>query len=589
MKKLGVLLGAFTLLLAPGAASAQAVVRRALVIAHNGSDDPSLPDLRFADDDGVLWAETLQRLGVETTLLVAPDAATRAGGRPVLAGARPPTPDEVKREVARLRAASLADDELGRQTDVLLIYVGHGNTDESGRAYFTLAGGRLDKSSLYADVVDPLAADYVHVIVDACRASGVVGSRGGQTDAAVLAELRGMLAREQLATRPTVGALFAESDDGETHEWSRIRAGVFSHVARSGMMGAADINGDGRVEYSELGAFVTASLQGVKGLPARLTLHAFAPTREPRRPLVGPAPTGPSLTLPSGFEHSRISVEDADGRRLADVRRSEDQYVLLRLPERDVYWVRTPTAEARITLAELTQVPQLSARELQERGPAEEALRRGLFAVPLDKDFYEQYVAAAGLVPVDLSRAFPPAPGGTLHHLPRLLDTLGWDFGLTALQAPLGLGVFAVGPSVSFRKELRPFVYYGVRGSYSLTPVAAFDIKTRGATLLAVSKDGIRTHRATVQGLLGTEGLVGLAGLPLFAEAGLGWGVLGVTSDLKPMADPTVFTSHAAAGVTAKVAGLRWRLAATVAMDLVTVRGDDFLDRSFGLELTFRR
>ncbi|MFP2926961.1 hypothetical protein ACLESO_17530, partial [Pyxidicoccus sp. 3LG] len=134
MRKLGVLLGAFTLLLAQGA-SAQGVVRRALVIAHNGSDDPSLPDLRFADDDGVLWAETLQRLGVETTLLVDPDAVTRAGGRPVLAGARPPTPDEVKREVARLRAASLADDELGRQTDVLIIYVGHGNTDDAGRAY----------------------------------------------------------------------------------------------------------------------------------------------------------------------------------------------------------------------------------------------------------------------------------------------------------------------------------------------------------------------------------------------------------------------------------------------------------------------
>ena len=467
MRKLGLLLGAVALLSAGGASAQGAVVRRALVIAHNGSDDPSLPDLRFADDDGVLWAETLQRLGVETTLLVDPDAVTRAGGRPVLAGARPPTPDEVKREVARLRAASLADDELGRQTDVLVVYVGHGNTDEAGRAYFTLAGGRLDKASLYSDVVDPLSADYVHVIVDACRASGVVGSRGGQTDAAVLAELRGMLAREQLATRPTVGAVFAESDDGETHEWSRIRAGVFSHVARSGLMGAADINGDGRVEYSELGAFVSASLQGVKGLPARLTIHAFAPTGEPRRPLVGPAPRGPSLTLPSGFEHSRISVEDADGRRLADVRRAEDQYVLLRLPERDVYWVRTPTAEARITLAELsTGMPQLAEREMQERGPAEEALRRGLFAVPLDKHFYEQYVAAAGLVPVDLARAFPPAEGGMLPHaLLRRPALTGWDWGLTALRAPLGLKTFATGPSVAWRTELAPFLYTGVRGT----------------------------------------------------------------------------------------------------------------------------
>ncbi|WP_163994669.1 caspase family protein [Pyxidicoccus caerfyrddinensis] len=572
MRKLGLLLGAVALLFARGA-SAEGVVRRALVIAHNGSDDPSLPDLRFADDDGVLWAETLQRLGVETTLLVDADASTRAGGRPVLAGARPPTPDEVKREVARLRAASLADDELGRQTDVLVIYVGHGNTDEAGRAYFTLAGGRLDKASLYSDVVDPLGADYVHVIVDACRASGVVGSRGGGTDAAVLAELRGMLAREQLATRPTVGALFAESDDGETHEWSRIRAGVFSHVARSGLMGAADINGDGRVEYSELGAFVSASLQAVKGLPARLTIHAFAPLAEPRRPLVGPAPKGPSLTLPSGFEHSRISVEDADGRRLADVRRAEDQYVLLRLPERDVYWVRTPNAEARITLAELsTGVVNMSSRELQERGPAEEALRRGLFAVPLDKGFYEQYVAAAGLVPVDLGRAFPPAEGGSLPHLVlRSPKTTGWDLGLTALRAPLGLSTFALGPSVGWRNEFAPFLYYGVRGTYALTPVA---------------RDGFRLHRATVQGLVGTEGLYRA---PLFLEAGAGWGMLGVTKGALRMGDPVMLTTHAAAGVTATVAGLRLRLAATLSADRVTLDGDDHWDRSYGLELALRR
>ncbi|NVJ13312.1 caspase family protein [Myxococcus sp. AM010] len=577
MKKLGVLLGAAALLLARGA-SAEAVVRRALVIAHNGSDDPSLPSLRFADDDGVLWAETLQRLGVETTLLVDPDEATRATARPVLAGARPPTPDEVKREVARLRAANLVDHELGRQTDVLLVYVGHGNTDEAGRAYFTLAGGRLDKASLYADVVDPLGANYVHLIVDACRASGVVGSRGGQTDAAVLAELRGMLAREQLATRPTVGAVFAESDDGETHEWSRIRAGVFSHVARSGLMGAADINGDGKVEYSELGAFVTASLQGVKGLPARLSLHAFAPTREPRRPLVGPAPKGPSLPLPAGLEHSRISVEDSDGRRLADVRRSQEQYVLLRLPERDVYWIRTPTQEARITLAELSThgIIDLGDRELQERGPAEEALRKGLFAVPLDKDFYERYVALSGLAPVGISQAFPPSAGGAF---PRFMarrpaTTTGWELGWTGQQAPLGLSTLATGPTVTWRREAPlPSLYYGARAAYGLTPLAT---------------DGIRTHRGALLGLLGAQAPAHLR-VPLFLEAGAGWGFLGISRGPVRMGDPTVLSTYTAAGVTGALAGVRLRLAATLTYDRVTLDQRNYWDRAFGFELALRR
>jgi hypothetical protein len=317
MKRLAVLLGLVTLLAAVPASGAPGV-RRALVIAHNGSDDPRLKPLRFADDDGVMWVEMLQRMGVETTLLVDPDEDTRDSGRPVLAGARAPTPQEVAREVARLRATHLAEREARRETDVLVVYVGHGNTDEAGRSYFTLKRGRLDRSSFYAQVVDALAADYVHVIVDACRASGVVGRRG-QADPSVLEEVRGMLEREQLAARPHVGALFAESDTGETHEWSGIRAGVFSHVARSGLMGGADVNADGRVEYSELGAFITAALKGVKALPSRLTVYTFAPVRRPQRPLVGPAPAGPSLVLPAHLQDTRISVDDELGRRLADI------------------------------------------------------------------------------------------------------------------------------------------------------------------------------------------------------------------------------------------------------------------------------
>ncbi|MFP2910285.1 caspase family protein, partial [Pyxidicoccus sp. 3LFB2] len=191
---------------------------------------------------------------------------------------------------------------------------------------------------------------------------------------------------------------------------------------------------------------------------------------------------------------------------------------------------------------------------------------------PLDKHFYEQYVAAAGLVPVDLGRAFPPAEGGTLPHaLLRQPARGGWDLGLTALRAPLGLSSLATGPSVALRLELAPFLYYGVRGTYALMP-STFE--------------GIRLHRATVQGLVGTEGLYRT---PLFLEAGAGWGVLGVTKGPVRMADPLVLTTHAAAGVTATVAGLRLRLAATLSGDLVTLDGKDRWDTSYGVELALRR
>lgn len=565
LRWMGALLVALVL---PLGASAAPPVRRALVIAHNASDDAALPALRYADDDGVLWAETLRRLGVRTVLLVEPDEDTRRSAPEVLAGARPPTPAEISRAVEELREAVRLDKAAGRQADVLLVYVGHGNTDDAGRAYLTVEGGRLDQAAFYSRLVDPLGADFVHVIVDACRASGVVGRRG-PVDTEALAQLRGVLAREQLGARPQVGALFAESDSGETHEWSRLRAGVFSHVARSGLMGGADINGDGAVEYSELSAFVSASLQGVKAVPARLALHAYAPEREPRRPLVGAPPEGPSLVLPAEFEHARISVEDEDGRRLADVRRALGQPLALRLPTRDAYWVRTPTAEARILLAQLgAGVPRLGPRELQERGPVEDALRRGLFAVAFDRDFYTRHVQASPFVPVDF-----PVPGGSGAPVPRMPTEAApgttWEVGAAVSRAPLGLGRFVTGPSVALRTRA-PFTL-GVRAAYAFTPLPTSDVYL---------------HRVSLQGLAGFQGRQPVAP---FVEAAVGWGALGVKFPGGTQGDAAMFATHLSGGVVTRLDGLRLRASGFLGADLLTVDGRRRWEPTWGVELSLGR
>ncbi|WP_141332985.1 caspase family protein, partial [Myxococcus sp. AB025B] len=250
-------------------------MRRALVVAYNGSDTPGMPPLRYADDDGVRWAETLRRLGVDVVLLTVPDAETAQAERERLADARLPTLTVLDETVDQLARRNAEDRAAGRTVDFLFIYVGHGRTGESGRAYLTLADGQLDQEGLYSRVVEKLDADYVHLLVDACHAAGVVGSRGG--DPLVLRRLRRALEQEQLAGHPRVGAIFAESTEGETHEWSRIRAGVFSHAARSALLGGADVNGDGRVEYSELDAFVAAAIRGVKSPQARLAVRTFPP------------------------------------------------------------------------------------------------------------------------------------------------------------------------------------------------------------------------------------------------------------------------------------------------------------------------
>ncbi len=115
-------------------ATAQAgVVRRALIVAYNGSDRPGTAPLRFADDDGYRWREALERLGFEATLLTVPDADTAAleaqRGTPPLV----PTAAALDRAVAGLAERARVDRASGASVDVLVVYVGHGQTDELGR------------------------------------------------------------------------------------------------------------------------------------------------------------------------------------------------------------------------------------------------------------------------------------------------------------------------------------------------------------------------------------------------------------------------------------------------------------------------
>ena len=96
--------------------------------------------------------------------------------------------------------------------------------------------------------------------------------------------LKAFLEEEQLERYPRAGVIVATSGDQETHEWSRYHGGILSHELRSALSGAADVNGDGRIEYSELRAFLAAAnarVQEPRG--ARRRLRARARARSPPR------------------------------------------------------------------------------------------------------------------------------------------------------------------------------------------------------------------------------------------------------------------------------------------------------------------
>jgi hypothetical protein len=546
---------ALALRAAPAPAPAPpAPVRRALVVAYNGSDQPGTPDLRFADDDGLRDAEALSRLGVEVVLLTLPDAETAREGSAWLAQAQVPSPEALDRAVAELAAKNAQDRAHGRATEALVFYVGHGALDEAGRAYLTLQGGRLDRAGLYAQVVDRLGADRTHVIVDACNAAGVVGHRG--PDGRVMAQLQGLLDDEKASARPTVGVLYAESDDGRTHEWSRLRSGVFSHLVRSGLLGAADVNGDGQVEYSELQAFVAASLLAVQDVRARLHIRAHPPESAPRGPLVGRAPPGPTLLLPAGSLATKLVVTDEQGLLLAELHRSVSTAVVLALPVREGYWLRTPEGEAHLGAdPSKAPLPPLSPVEVSMRGPEEDSLSRGLFAVALDRSFYEGFAASAGLPAVD----FEATSGGLPQAAP--LDPargpLGVELSLWGGLAPVGAGGGAGGVLAGYRLAPRAWGWRaGALLSWSVAPGAW----QRGAGSL---------QRLAAVGVVGLQG----GGVTPWAEVGAGYLAVLANGPAGWSGDSLAGTVRVAGGVLPEVGGVRVRFTLSVDVDSARVDG----------------
>lgn len=376
----------------PAPAPAHRPAPVALVIAQPEADVPGLAPLRWADDDGLRWAETLTRLGAEVELLGSLDAETAATAGEWKARLRPATSAELDAAVARMAARIAA--EPGREA--LFVYVGHGTTDAQGRDQLTLQGSRLDRAALAVRVVAKLPAAHLHLLIDACRAGGVVGHRGSE-DEAVLAQLRTLLDREQSGFGPHVGVLWAQSADGRTHEWSRLRAGVFSHVVRSGLLGGADSNRDDAISWGELEAFVVAALGGIQDVRARLEVHASPPDGDSRLPLIVGAPLGPELRVPAVQEEQRLAVTDLEGTPLLDVNRSQGEPLRLRLPERRGYWLRTPSTESRLEAhPERHPWPRLQPIELASRGPEADAFSQGLFALEYGRGFEQGYALSLG-------------------------------------------------------------------------------------------------------------------------------------------------------------------------------------------------
>jgi hypothetical protein len=384
-------------------------VSYALIIANNASLDPKVAPLRYADDDGARYYELFAPQAKDTVLLSVLDAETQARHPGLAARTQPPTRAVLKESLARLSAKMAQDRKAGRAPVLYFIFTGHGQRGPAGEGTVSLLDGPFTRTDLYTQVIAPSPASFIHLIVDACDSYFFVNARGAlPIGPAQTAAVTQQLASRELDRYPQVGVVLSTSSAQESHEWSAISAGVFSHQVRSALAGAADVNGDGRVEYSELTAFIAAASQGVEDVRGRLDIFARPPALDRSAPLTDLSHnTGLGyLLVPEGLS-GRMWVEDTRGVRVADFNKERERPLVLALPPDRGYYLRTSGQETRLTVPRAGTVVDAGALSwspaaVASRGAVEEAFREKLFSVAFGPRFYSGYVASLGQTPVDM-------------------------------------------------------------------------------------------------------------------------------------------------------------------------------------------
>lgn len=390
-----------------GAAGGAAPAMFALIVGVNTSVDRQMPPLRYADDDAARYDALFRAVGAHTRLLTRLDENTRRISPEATDRARPPRRAELDRAVTELAVEVAEARRRGQRPVLFFVYAGHGNVAGS-EAYLALEDARLTGPEIERAVIDRVHAENTHLIVDACYSYFLAYGRG---PGGSRRELHGFAAAEGLARRDDVGLLLSTTVARESHEWEGFQAGVFSHEVRSGLTGAADFDGDGRVSYHELAAFVSRANAAIPN--ERFRPEVFA--RPPR--------SGPTLLDLRGGSTRRLLVgasaaadhyvlEDGRGVRLADFHNTRGHPLSILLPPSDVPLylrrasdgreVTIPLGGPEIDLADLAaEEPRFAAR-----GAAHDAFSL-VFALPFDDEALAGYVAQVSLPADDLAAPLP--------------------------------------------------------------------------------------------------------------------------------------------------------------------------------------
>ena len=416
----------------------------ALHVGYNAAPEGSgLRELRYADDDALKFHVFFRPFAEASVLLTNPDAATAAR----LGDSEPkaPTLAQLRRTVAAIRTSIAEARRRGDSPIVFFTYSGHGASDSEGVVHLTLADGKLTQMLLYQEIVQALDADFMHLVIDACHAEAVVGGRGEKN--AELVALGAQELRPTLAAYPHVGTLLAASADSETHEWSRVESGLFSHEVLSALSGAADADQDGRVSYDEVYAFVMSARSRMSDPRARVDLRVSAPPTDPRVPLVDDRwLTRMAILRGQADELGHFYVERDDGLRLSDAHVEGFRPFRMFVPAARALHLRHARGESTFSLApgETRDLALLgdSAGEPVARGSLLAALEVGWFQAAYSPSYYRGFSARPPALVKQAPASTPPRamnPSLKPAAFSAAATVAGTAFGFTALSTVLAI------------------------------------------------------------------------------------------------------------------------------------------------------
>jgi hypothetical protein len=468
--------------------------RFAIVVANNQNLDPDGAPLQYADDDGVLWAQLLGAYVQKLELLTVQDDETQRFHPTTVRTTAAPTLAQLRQSLGRIFAAIDAERAKGDAfTELYFVFVGHGGLDDEGHGYLHLADAPFTRADLFGEVIGKSPAHTTHVIIDACRAYSLVAGRSDDSASARREQLESFLAGHDLEDYPSVGVLVASSPERETHEWSRWRAGVFSHQVRSALSGAADVNRDGVLEYSEVAGFVAAANSGLAAYGRSIETFAWPPQQDRRTPLVDLRQArGNRFVVLEPSLSGRLYVEDDLGVRLLDLNKDPGSTVVLALPRDQGLFVRDDRFETQIppgAEAQRLDAPLRSPYTVVSRGATDHAFTKGLFRVAYNDTFYRGFLTGQGqLIAVGdndrpfLSTSARPVTSDT----PRPWQiSAGYQLGTLPLrQDKLEQGAFA-----RFSIAVWPWLWLnaGLEGGYTDLRGTRSDAASRVALMLGAS------------------------------------------------------------------------------------------------------